>query len=305
MMAMSKGESDGEFLKADWRLIAPLRLLGTVVSAEAKNDEERGGCGGKEGAFRDICGKPLSSASLYVLGVGVRGDAESHLPPRAPSAGGSSPPTGWVMLATVATHPQVSLGTQRILLMAAGTRRGKLGAWQPPGNSLSSKNRCWRQEEEEADHQLLQVPHRSGGRGAAAAQGHSSGNQGASLGTQQQVSGLRPPSLDEKQSGGTTECPPKPEEAPTPLVPRGIQTPRVQVKCPSHLPVEVKMILSPIEVGRAPRRFPSTLKRLMLQRRKRNADVRTPMLLERRSWRFRDSTGDHHQSKCCGSYWRR
>ncbi|KAF8280568.1 hypothetical protein TcYC6_0003880 [Trypanosoma cruzi] len=119
------------------------------------------------------------------------------------------------MLATVATHPQVSLGTQRILLMAAGTRRGKLGAWQPPGNSLSSKNRCWRQEEEEADHQLLQVPHGSGGRGAAAAQGHSSGNQGASLGTQQQVSGLRPPSLDEKQSGGTTECPPKPEEAPT------------------------------------------------------------------------------------------
>ncbi|KAF8297894.1 hypothetical protein TcYC6_0077010 [Trypanosoma cruzi] len=78
MMAMSKGESDGEFLKADWRLIAPLRLLGTVVSAEAKNDEERGGCGGKEGAFRDICGKPLSSASLYVLGVGVRGDADSH-----------------------------------------------------------------------------------------------------------------------------------------------------------------------------------------------------------------------------------
>ncbi|KAF8298125.1 hypothetical protein TcYC6_0076990 [Trypanosoma cruzi] len=139
MMAMSKGESDGEFLKADWRLIAPLRLLGTVVSAEAKNDEERGGCGGKEGAFRDICGKPLSSASLYVLGVGVRGDADSHLPPRAPSAGGSSPPTGWVMLATVATHPQVSLGTQRILLMAAGTRRGKLGAWQPPGNSLQQQ----------------------------------------------------------------------------------------------------------------------------------------------------------------------
>ncbi|KAF8280573.1 hypothetical protein TcYC6_0003820 [Trypanosoma cruzi] len=139
MMAMSKGESDGEFLKADWRLIAPLRLLGTVVSAEAKNDEERGGCGGKEGAFRDICGKPLSSASLYVLGVGVRGDADSHLPPRAPSAGGSSPPTGWVMLATVATHPQVSLGTQRILLMAAGTRRGSWGRGNRPGTHSAAK----------------------------------------------------------------------------------------------------------------------------------------------------------------------
>ncbi|KAF8280571.1 hypothetical protein TcYC6_0003860 [Trypanosoma cruzi] len=197
------------------------------------------------------------------------------------------------MLATVATHPQVSLGTQRILLMAAGTRRGEAGGVATARElTQQQKTRCWRQEEEGADHQLLQVPHGSGGRGAAAAQGHSSGNQGASLGTQQQVSGLRPPSLDEKQSGGTTECPPKPEEAPTPLVPRGIQTPRVQVKCPSHLPVEVKMILSPIEVGRAPRRFPSTLNRLMLQRRKRNADVRTPMLLERR---FMEVSGQHRR----------
>ncbi|KAF8280582.1 hypothetical protein TcYC6_0003890 [Trypanosoma cruzi] len=117
------------------------------------------------------------------------------------------------MLATVATHPQVSLGTQRILLMAAGTRRGKLGAWQPPGNSLSSKK------------QVL-APGGGGGGPPASSGPHGSGGSRSSCGTrtliresgsiarhQQQVSGLRPPSLDEKQSGGTTECPPKPEEA--------------------------------------------------------------------------------------------
>ncbi|KAF8280572.1 hypothetical protein TcYC6_0003800 [Trypanosoma cruzi] len=159
---------------------------------------------GKEGAFRDICGKPLSSASLYVLGWWVSGrrriasSASSSISRRQQSSYrvGNAGDRGH-------THPQVSLGTQRILLMAAGTEGEAVGVATARATPQQQKTGAGgRQEEGEADHQLLQVPHRSGGRGAAAAQGHSSGNQGASLGTQQQVSGLRPPSLDEKQSGG-------------------------------------------------------------------------------------------------------
>ncbi|KAF8280579.1 hypothetical protein TcYC6_0003910 [Trypanosoma cruzi] len=77
MMAMSKGESDGEFLKADWRLIAPLRLLGTVVSAEAKNDEERGGCGGRRG-LQGYLWKTIVECIIVRVGGGCQGATQTR-----------------------------------------------------------------------------------------------------------------------------------------------------------------------------------------------------------------------------------
>ncbi|KAF8280566.1 hypothetical protein TcYC6_0003900 [Trypanosoma cruzi] len=142
-----------------------------------------------------------------------------------------------------------------------------------------------------------------GGRGAAAAQGHSSGNQGASLGTQQQVSGLRPPHDDEKQSGAQPNVH-QSQRSSNPLVHaayrlRGSRSNALVISGRSEddtvthrggpCPEKVSVNTQQADAATAEE-----------ERRRENT-----MLLERRSWRFRDSTGDHHQSKCCGSYWRR
>ncbi|EAN90195.1 mucin-associated surface protein (MASP), putative, partial [Trypanosoma cruzi] len=54
----------------------------------------------------------------------------------------------------------------------------------------------------------------SGSQGKIAAQGQPSAKQETSLATQPQVSGMRPPPQDEKQSGGEIENSPEPGEAP-------------------------------------------------------------------------------------------